>query len=228
MNKTITFDAERADSYDQRFKRLAPIKDCLHLIARQVLSSLPDDARLLIVGAGTGAELLYFAEAFPGFSFVAVDPAAPMLDKARARADAAGVGDRCRFIEGTCDDVDDRDFHGATSLLVSHFLVDPSERTAFFKRIAERLAPEGVLLTADLSGDEHTPAGRAQVDLWWQTSRYAGLPEDELERMRAAWGTEVAVLPPAEVESLVAAGGFAPPTPIFQSILMRAWMATRA
>lgn len=228
MNKTLEFDAERADSYDQRFQRLAPMKDCLHLIARQVLSPLPDDARLLIVGAGTGAELLYLAEAFPGFSFVAVDPAAPMLDKARARADGAGVGDRCRFIEGTTADVGERGFHAATSLLVSHFLVDRSVRTAFFRSIAERLAPGGLLLTADLSGDEETAAGRAQVDLWWRTSRYAGLPEDEVERMRAVWGKELAVLPPSEVEALIAAGGFSAPTPVFQSILMRAWMTTRA
>ena len=41
------------------------IKDALHLLTGTVLSELPPKAKILCVGAGTGAEILYLAQKFP-------------------------------------------------------------------------------------------------------------------------------------------------------------------
>jgi tRNA (cmo5U34)-methyltransferase len=45
--------------------------------------------------------------------------------------------------------------------------------------------------------------------------------------MRDAYGRIVAVLPPSEVASMIAAGGFDAPVLFFQNLLMYAWYAKR-
>jgi len=51
------------------------------------LSESPSDSRVLIVGAGTGAELINLANYFPLWNFTVVEPASAMLDVCRQRAE---------------------------------------------------------------------------------------------------------------------------------------------
>ena len=60
---TALFD-KQASSYDQQWSKMA-IKDALYLLTGTVLSELPPKAKILCVGAGTGAEILYLAQKFP-------------------------------------------------------------------------------------------------------------------------------------------------------------------
>src|SRR3546814_18994911 len=80
-----------------------------------VFAGLPDDARLLCVGAGTGAEIAHLAQRFPGWRFLALDPAPGMLDACRARVERDGFADRCEFPAGLVDTLSDAaSFDGAT------------------------------------------------------------------------------------------------------------------
>jgi len=69
------FSKDLATNYDEKFAKLAPMKDALHLSIRVLLSELPEDANILCVGAGTGAELLYLSNAFPLWRFTVIEPA---------------------------------------------------------------------------------------------------------------------------------------------------------
>ncbi len=55
----------------------------------------------------------------------------------------------------------------------------------------------------------------------------AELPEDDIEKMRAAYGRDVAVLPPQEVASIIASAGFDTPVLFFQNLLIHAWYSRR-
>jgi tRNA (cmo5U34)-methyltransferase len=68
------FGEDRARSYDQNNRHLAPILENLHYLIEILLSDLDPRARILCVGAGTGTEMIALGHAFPSFSFVAVDP----------------------------------------------------------------------------------------------------------------------------------------------------------
>lgn len=227
-NSSVVFDQKRADSYDKQFVKLSALRDGLHLLARMVLSELPADARILCVGVGTGLELADLAQAFPGWQFTAVEPSKPMLDICRGRAREYGIESRCTFHEGYLDSLPASDaFDAATCLLVSHFLLQQEERRQFFCRIAARLRPGGYLVSADLAFDVSTPAYPDLLGVWQRVLRYAELPAEVVEKVRATFAQDVAVLPPREVESIIVSSGFDAPVLFFQACFIHAWYTRR-
>lgn len=50
---------QQAAGYDTQWARMAPIRESLLFLLETVFADLPDDARLLCVGAGTGAEIAH-------------------------------------------------------------------------------------------------------------------------------------------------------------------------
>jgi tRNA (cmo5U34)-methyltransferase len=228
QESSIVFDREHASSYDKRFAKLAPMRDALHLLIRFVLSELPTDARILCVGAGTGLELIYLAQTFPQWQFTAVEPAAPMLDICRQRAEECNIASRCTFHEGYLDSLPaSPSFDAATCLLVSHFLMQQDQRRNFFSQIALRLCPNGYLVSADIASDMSTSAYQSLFEVWLQMQRYSEVPAEKVEKIRASFGRDVAVLPPLEVESIIAASGFDTPVLFFQTLLIHGWYARR-
>ncbi len=87
-------------------------------------------ARILVVGAGTGAEVRFLAPFFPHWRFTLVDPSAGMLAVCQRPAVAEGFADRCEFHVGHVVSLPCGPFDAATSVLASHFLTDPIERQA--------------------------------------------------------------------------------------------------
>ena len=77
---------QQASPYDQKWSRVAAFRDGLHLLIGSIFRDLPNNARVLCVGAGTGAEIGYLAGRFPAWTFTAVEPSAGMLDVCRRRA----------------------------------------------------------------------------------------------------------------------------------------------
>ncbi len=224
----VAFDKERASSFNAQYQKLAPLSEAMHLLLRVILLDLPDDARVLCVGAGTGAELLFLAEVFPGWQFAVVEPAVPMLDLCRRRADAAGIAARCTFHAGYLDTLPAvPPFHAATSLLVTHFLLTPDARRDYWAQIAARLRPEGVLVASTLASDMTTAAYQSLLEVWLQMQRYTGTPAEAIAKMPESYGRDVAVLPPADIEAEIAASGFDAPIAFYQALLIHAWYTKR-
>ncbi len=225
---TLVFDQEFASSYDRRFAKLAPMHNALHLLIRMVLSELPNDARVLCVGVGTGSELIDLAQTFPQWKFTAVEPAAPMLDICRQKADEYGIASRCTFHEGYLDSLPASDpFHAATCLLVSHFFIQQEERRNFFRQIAARLLPDGYLVSSDLASDMSSSAYQSLLEVWVRMLINPEMPAEEIEKFLTSYGRDVALLPPQEVEAIIASSGFDTPVLFFQTLLIHAWYTKR-
>jgi tRNA (cmo5U34)-methyltransferase len=219
---------QQAQGYDAQWARTAAIRDCLYLLLDPLLADLPPDARILCVGVGTGIEMAHLAQVFPRASFTAVEPSGAMLAVCRARAESEGFAARCVFHEGFLDSLRaDGPFDAATCFLVSQFITDRVERSRFFRGIAGHLREGGVLASSDLAADVASPAYDILLPAWMRMMANADVPEDALERIRAAYRRDVAVLPPTEVASIIAAGGFHPPVQFFQAGLIHAWLARR-
>ncbi|MEZ5947619.1 MAG: methyltransferase domain-containing protein [Hyphomonas sp.] len=222
------FDAERAPAYDDSFAALHAIREVLHLVARAEFATLPPDARILIAGAGTGAEVRTLATHYPGFCFALVDPSGPMLDVARAHAEREGFAERCSFHTGYVEDLPDTGFDAATSLLVSHFLTEAAERTAYFRSIAERLRPGAPLFVADLCTNRDAADFGRLMEVWLNLLALTGMTEEGRENYRGAFGQDFAVHGPADVIAMMETAGFARPVQCLQAGLIRGWMTAKA
>ena len=219
---------QQAAGYDSRWAKTAAIRDCLHLMLEPLLAGLPPEARMLCVGVGTGQEMAQLAHRFPGWTFTAVDPSGAMLAACRERAEAEGFAARCRFHHGFLESLPaDAPFDAATCLLVSQFMVDRVRRTQFFRAIAMRLRAGGLLASSDLASDVRSAAYEVLLPAWTRMMAAADVPPEAIERMRAAYSEDVAVIPPADVASLIAAAGFDAPVQFFQAGLIHAWISAK-
>ncbi|MEV5436821.1 class I SAM-dependent methyltransferase [Streptomyces sp. NPDC052682] len=101
----------------------------------------------LIVDAGSGPGVVscLFAETFPGARVVAVDSSAPLLERARARAERQGVADRFGTLAGELPDVLDELDYPADLLWASRSLHHLGDQRAALAACAARLAPGGTL-----------------------------------------------------------------------------------
>lgn len=220
----VAFDEANAAGYDERFAPLVAMTHALHLLMRGLLLDLPANARVLCVGAGTCAEMMALAPHFPGWQFTAVDPSGPMLAICRRKAEAAGFAQRCRFHEGYLGSLPKGEaFDAASCVLVSHFVLDRGSRVDLFRDIASRLRPGGWLISADLAGDLDRLPDSALLEQWMDLMRLTGASAEQREQLRIAYRREVSVLPPAQIESMLAEAGFASSLAIYHALLLHAW-----
>lgn len=219
---------QQATSYDERWARTSPIRDALHFLLEAVFAGLPVNARILCVGIGTGEEIDYLAKRYPHWTFAAVEPSIPMLDVFRDKAEKGGYASRCNFHGGYLDSMlVEGAFDAATCFLVSQFILDRQTRTDFFQSIAMRLRASGILASSDLASDTDSREYDALLETWMNMMRTGGIPAQALEQMRAAYAKDVAVLPPAQVASIIKAGGFDNPVLFYQAGLIHGWFSKR-
>ncbi|TQK50937.1 methyltransferase family protein [Streptomyces sp. SLBN-118] len=157
--------------------------------------------RILDIGSGPGVMTLLFAEAFPYAEVVAVDATEPLLERARARAERAGLGDRVRTrhaeLPDGIEELGEADLIWAGNSL--HHIGDQRAALGGFARL---LRPGGLIAIAEGGLPmRHLPRdigiGRPGLESrldaaqseWFNEMR-AGLPgaKDEVEDWRALMG----------------------------------------
>jgi len=218
-----------ASGYDGKLARIAPINNGLYFLLESVLAELPQEARILCVGVGTGTELIHLAAVFPGWRFTAVEPSGAMLDICRKRVGEVGLSPRCRFHEGYLESLSLEEMHdAATCFLVSQFILDAQARSDFFRQIADRLLPGGILANSDLSADVESEDYDALLAVWQKVMATSAVSAEGLDRMKSGYAKDVAILPSAAVASIMESGGFDKPVQFFQAGLIHAWFAKRA
>ena len=214
------FHGAHAQSYDQTNAFWAPLRGALDFTLAQTLAGAPEEARILVVGAGTGAEIACLAERHPGWQFTAVDTSAEMLAICAEKARAGGYAERVTIHAGPVETLEAGAFDLATSVLVSQFLNERTAREAFFAAIAQRLVPGGRLVSVDLSAPGAERA--AAVDEW------LGITGTATPERLAQFDAMVSVLPPEDIGALLTDAGFTQVRAVFQVLLMRGWSARKA
>ena len=204
------------------------MKDALHLCMRLVLLGLPAESRILCVGVGEGAELLYLADAFPGWRFTALEPSARMLEICRARAEAQEISSRCTFHEGYIDSLPGDDgYDAATCILVSHYLGDRAARIGLFRAIHDRLRPGGILVNADLAADATSRTFPAMLEGWKSMLSFSGMSAEQVDAQVERFSRGMSAMSVPEIEEVLTSSGFLDPTLFCQTLLIHAWYSKR-
>jgi tRNA (cmo5U34)-methyltransferase len=183
---------------------------------------VPDDGRVLVVGAGGGLDLRALAESRSGWTFDGVDPSAEMLKLAEQTL--GPLASRTRLHRGYVDDAPEGPFDGAVCLLTLHF-VALEDRRRTVAEVRRRLKPGAPFVVAHFS----VPQGEGERALW--LSRYAsfavasGIEPAKAESAREAVDARVHILTPEEDEAILRETGFSQVSQFYMGFTFRGWVA---
>jgi tRNA (cmo5U34)-methyltransferase len=216
-------DPEAVARYADGPRRFVPGVDALHRMASILLAErVPEDANILVLGAGGGLELNAMAQAYPGWRFVGIDPSTEMLKQAERTLGPYAA--RVELLEGYIEDAPAGPFDGATCLLTLHFM-NAAERATTVGEIRRRLKPWAPLVVAHSS----FPQGADERNVW--LSRYAayaiasGADAEQAQKARAAVDASLNMLSPEQDESILRAAGFTSVSLFYAAFTWRGWIA---
>lgn len=217
------FNQEVSQAYDEKNRKLAPIAENMHFLIRLLLSRLPDQARILCVGVGTGAEIFSLAQEFPRWTFLGLDPSGEMLEVCRQKLLRADFMSRCELVQGFVSDLPEgEEFDAALSVLVGHF-VKREARVDFYRNIASRIRRGGIMVDTELSFDLESREFPSMLKSWERVQSLMGATPESLASLPTQLRDMLTVLPPSEVESLLRQSGIPLPVRFFQSFLISGW-----
>jgi tRNA (cmo5U34)-methyltransferase len=214
------------DDYAKLAEQFIPGRRAIFAIVEASLLELlpPGHAKILVVGAGGGEEILRLGQDNPTWSFVGVDTYEPMVELARRRLAETSVGARSQVHATTIEGLDEKDFDAATCILTAHFVPDDGAKLAFFKAIRARLKPGAPLAIVDGVGVAGEPETELLRRIWKRHAVRNGIAEEVAESNAENFKKVAVVSAEREVELLTSAG-FERITPIFRGLAIKGWLA---
>jgi len=216
---------ETVANYADRVARFVPGYHALHTMTGVLLAeATPADAKVLVVGAGGGLELLALAEMHAGWSFVGVDPSRKMLGQARQTL--GSHASRVELVEGVVDAAPAGPFDAAACLLTLHFL-DADERRRTLEAVRSRLKPNAPLVVAHASFPQAYPERSIWLDRYEAYAVASGGDREQARTARKAIdeASGKTMLDPAHDEEILAAAGFSDVRLFYQAFTWRGWVA---
>jgi tRNA (cmo5U34)-methyltransferase len=219
------FGADRAAHYDaQASVTLAGAQAMYELGVSALTAQLDgqDNASLLFVGLGTGAELLpYLRFDVPGWRFTGVDPSDAMLAVARKRLEDEGLLSRTHLHVGELSTLPPGPlFDGAQMMGVLHHVEGEEARLGLLQEVTRRLKPGAPLVLGCRIGKD-PELTNVELRRW----RAHGLPREQLEHRRQLFSTMKPIESDAALFSLLARAGLVTPRPIFVSLQFKVFLA---
>ncbi|WP_230534293.1 class I SAM-dependent methyltransferase [Microvirga roseola] len=223
MHHEAFSDPQAVARYTEGPPRMVPgFADMQRMAMILLAERAPDNAQVLVLGAGGGLEIKAFAEAQPGWSFVGIDPSAAMLDLARVTL--GNLSGRTQLHQGLIDSAPEGPFDAATCILTLHF-IEREERLRTLKEIRRRLRPSAPFVVAHFS----FPQASNERDLW--LARYAafaitsGIEPSMAKNAQAGISARLPILAPEDDEQLLRDAEFSGIGLFYMGFAFRGWVA---
>ena len=213
------FRAADADGYDQKVAIAVPGYSVIHQSAAALLHTLlPDGARILIIGAGTGADAFALHQQNPDWHLTCVEPLIEMLDRAREKTAAIT---HITWHHGTLADLPpDEPCDAALCQLVSHFIPERAAKAQLLRDIATRLKPGGYLIQTDIIESDELPA-------LIRFARAQGMPAEGAPRMEKRFAEDMHPLAIEDFIRLASENGYRVQKKHFRSLTVCGWLLQR-
>jgi tRNA (cmo5U34)-methyltransferase len=106
---------------------------------------------MLVIGSGTGEEILRLAKRYSGWRIDGVEPSGEMIKIAVDRTNPYRSQNQIQFFESTLQQHPvTTSYDVALSVLVSHFIPDDGARLEYFQRLYAHLKPGSPLILVDM------------------------------------------------------------------------------
>lgn len=228
--ESIEFNQERANQYDFDIRKAIPGYEALHRMAQDLLeNSLSSSANLLVVGSGTGMELVNYSRQNPQWLLTGIDPSSEMMTIAQQQLANHKLLEKVSLYNGYLDTLPEIEiFDGATLILVMHFLPDDGSKLNLLKNVASHLKVGAELIVADLYGDQSADYF-AKFKQAWQTLYFKQL--DETARVKAEENFEISInnsiyfVPEIRIIELLNLAGFSCVAKFYNAFLFGGWTA---
>ncbi|MEL6442047.1 MAG: methyltransferase [Cyanobacteria bacterium J06621_8] len=226
----IEFDRERAEQYDLNIRKAIPGYESLHGMAHSLLkTSLGETANLLIVGSGTGRELIEYAQQNPHWNLTGVDPSGSMMAIAKTELESKGFAEKVKLYTGYLKTLPTTEpMDAATLILVMHFLPDDGAKLELLKSIAQRLQVGAKLILADLHGDRSAPYFN-QFIAAWRSYYFSQLDEESKAKaavkFQASIDNSIHFVTEARIIQLLETAGFSNAHKFYNAFLFGGWIA---
>lgn len=207
---------------ENAIRRVPGLKDIHRMSALLLAERTPANGRVLVVGAGGGMELNYFAQSFPEWKLDGVDPSAAMLDMARLTL--GPLDSRVQLHHGYIEVAPKGPFDAASCLLTLHFTAE-AERYRTLCEIHARLKPQGALVAVHYSISQN----RTERELW--LSRCAdfailsGVDPEQAKATAVTLAEQLPILAPEQDEALMQKAGFSDINTFYVGLGFRGWVA---
>lgn len=173
-----------AGTYDASRKRLVTCFDDFYGAATRFATlQLPENARVLDLGAGTGLLSLLIAGVRPDATFTLVDIAQPMLDQAASELAKRGIAHET-VLRDLTDELPAGEYDAIVSALAIHHLDDAGKRD-LYARAARALASGGVFVNAEQVAGPTPRLDALYDELWEAEARDRGSDDAEIAGARA-------------------------------------------
>ncbi len=174
----FNFDADFGERYDEFVRTFVPGYEALFNMSLALLQTeLGPRAKVLVVGSGTGAELLTFGKTMPRWTFTAVEPSPQMMGQCKAKVEQAQLADRVELHQGYLDEISTGEqFDAATLILVLHFVPDNGSQYALLRGISQRLKRGGSLILVHHFGDTQSEMFQHMFAAWVNYHILKGMP----------------------------------------------------
>lgn len=220
----IFTDPEWVSRYTEGPGRAVPGFATLHRMVLQLLGErVGATARVLVLGAGGGMELLAFAQAQPGWTFAGIDPSGLMLEEARKTL--GELGERVELTEGYIPDAPAGPFDAATCLLTMHLVPDDGHKLEALQAIHARLVPGAPFVIVDNCIDLEAADSDQKIERFTRFALNGGVEPSRMEEMKAALRTSLHPVSAEREEALLVEAGFTGVELFFAGLSWRGWVA---
>ena len=218
-----------AAGYEKRIRNLFSFYDSIHTAINSLLRSiLGPKSNLLVVGAGTGNEIVELGKTNPGWHFLGIDPAQPMLEVARERIVTAGLSGRASLVQGIVGDLPlDPRYDAGVAAMVLHFVADDGGKLRLLSDLAARLRSGAPLVLMDLHGDLSHPDSALLLEAWKHQQNLAGVQWEEVESGMRERMKAIHFVPADRIEELLSQARFSKIQHFFQNFMLGGWIAFR-
>lgn len=227
--QTIKFDRDRASKYDKNILKVIPGYEALHDMANGILGAyLPESANLLVVGSGTGKEILNLSQSYPQWEFMGVEPSSEMTAIAQTQFTQKRLLKRVKSHLGYTDTLPEtRVYDAGMLMLVMHFVPDDGAKLSLLRSISKRLKPGATLILADLHGDTNS-SGFKQLMAAWRCLRLQNLEDMSIEEYEADFQrsmNSIHFIPETRIFKLLEEAGFSEIVKFYNAFLFGGWTA---